>query len=105
MKNLKFTKDVCLAEVPPGFRFRESIPFLTVLLRGPLKAGKGACLHAEVLSFAGARQAFRHAGVAISYKEPRLLPFTRNDNFLNRDLGTHEVLTTVSINDIQVSNS
>jgi hypothetical protein len=42
---------------------------------------QGACLHAEVLSFAGARQAFWHAGVAISLKKARLLRFTRNDNF------------------------
>jgi hypothetical protein len=50
-------------------------------LRVPLKAGQGACLHAEVLSFAGVRQAFRHAGVAIPLKKERLLRFPRNDNF------------------------
>jgi len=38
---------------------------------------KGACLHAQVLSIAGARQAFRHAGVAISLEKARLLRFPR----------------------------
>jgi hypothetical protein len=38
------------------------------------------------------RSPFRHAGVAISLKKARLLRFTRNDNFLNRDLGGFNVL-------------
>jgi hypothetical protein len=60
-------------EIPPKSRFRNRNPFPNPSLRVPLKAGQGACLHAEVM--------FQHAGVAISLKKPRLLRFTRNDNF------------------------
>jgi hypothetical protein len=35
----------------PKFRFRERNPFPIPSLRVPPKAGKGACLHAEVTAF------------------------------------------------------
>jgi len=57
-------------------------------LRVPPKAGKGACLHAEVSACdRWVKRTLRHAGVAISLNKAGLLHFVRNDNFLNRDLG------------------
>ncbi len=72
----------------PKSRFRKGKPFLGLSLRVPLKAGKGAYLHAEVT--------FRHAGVAISLEKAGLLRFARKDRILNRDLGLQFMLTTSS---------
>jgi hypothetical protein len=80
----------------------------TLSLSSHCEHPKGACLHAEVLAFvkqicaakrSGTQaclraEALRRASVAISLKKTRLLRFTRNDNFLNRDLGARFHLTS-----------
>jgi len=57
-------KGAIKADDRPKSRFRKRNTFTGLSLRVPPKAGKGACLHAEVHDCG--KQAFRHAGVAIS---------------------------------------
>ena len=60
-------------ELHPKSRFKKRNPFADMSLRAPERC------------------------VAISPKKPRLLLFTRRDNFLNRDLGAYDPLTFESI--------
>ena len=63
----------------PKSRFRKGEPFLGLSLRVPLKAGKGACLHAEVSACdRWVKRTLRHAGVAISLNKAGLLHFALN---------------------------
>jgi hypothetical protein len=63
-------KGAIKADDRPKSRFRKRNTFTGLSLRVPPKAGKGACLHAVVHDCG--KQAFRHAGVAIS-RVPSLL--------------------------------